>query len=69
MTVQPFAVARRKHGQDPEADLYQLTPLLLGPFQVGTAWQREQVGLLTFPAPSATGIVAVTVFLFHCYLQ
>lgn len=64
-----FAVARR-HGQDPEVDLYHLTP-----FQVGTAWQREQLGHVvsvdsfTFSVLCATGIVAVTVFLSHCYFQ
>lgn len=45
-----LAVARR-HGQDPKVGLYHLTP-----FQVGTAWQREQLGRVvsvdsfTFPA-------------------
>lgn len=68
-----FAVARREHGQDPEVELYHLSPLL-GAFQVGTAWQREQLGRVvsvdsfTFPVLSATGIVAVTV-LSHCCFQ
>lgn len=67
------AVARR-HGQDPEVDLYHLTPLL-GALQVGTAWQREQLGRdvsvdsFTFPILCATAIVAVTVFLSHCCFQ
>lgn len=61
-----FAVARR-HGQNPEVDLYHLTP-----FQVGTAWPREHLGwvvsvdLFTLPVLCATGIDAVTVFLSHC---
>lgn len=64
-----FAVARR-HGQNPEVDLYHLTP-----FQVGTVWQREHLGpvvsmdSLTLPVLCATGIVAVTVFLSHCCFQ
>lgn len=55
-----FAVARR-HGQNPEVDLYHLTA-----FQAGTAWQREHLGRVvsvdsfTLPVLCATGIVAVS---------
>lgn len=57
-----FAVARREHGQDPEVELYHLPPLL-GAFQVGTVWQREQLGRVvsvdsfTFPVLSATELL------------
>lgn len=65
-----LAVAGRVHGQR----LINTTLTPPGSFQVGTAWQREQLGSLasgdsvfTFPVLSAIGIV--TVFLSHCCFQ
>lgn len=68
-----IAVARRKHGQDPEVDVYQLTALP-GAFQVPSRWAQHgrgstwvaSVDSFIFPVLSATGIVAVIVFLCHC---
>lgn len=68
-----FAVARSRHGQDLEVD-HTIAGVLPGPFQVGTVWQREQLGRVvsvdsfTFPVPFAC-IVAVTVSLSHCPFQ